>query len=291
MHGLLNISIVLYRTPQSEWQPLVQELLRSRLVHGIYLVDNSPEQMAVRSWEEANRSTGDSWSGLPTHKIHYIFTDGNLGYGKAHNIAIRESIYDEVPFHLVINSDIQVSATAIENLVGVMQSNDLIGQLLPRVVDTNGELQYLCKLLPSPIDLMRRLVPGKLGRDSLRNARFELRHVDHSRPINAPYLSGCFMLLRTEALIKCGLFDERFFMYPEDIDLTRRIHREYLTLYYPSETIVHAHRRASYHSMRMLWVHATNMLRYFRKWGWISDSERRQLNRQTLTRYPIANNE
>ena len=284
MPRLLNISIVLYHTPESEWLPLVQGLLQSKNVHRIYLVDNSEQPMPVRSWEEANRHPGDIWSKQPTHKIQYIHTGTNLGYGAAHNIAIRETIYDEIPFHLAMNSDIEVTAQAIDNLLAVMQTNELIGLLMPRVVDTNGNLQYLCKLLPTPFDLLRRILFGRLGKDSRRNARFELRHLDHSRPINAPYLSGCFMMMRTEAVLKVGLFDERFFMYPEDIDLTRRIHREYLTLYYPSETIVHAHRQASYHNLHMLWIHATNMCRYFNKWGWLFDRERKAFNRQVLQR-------
>ena len=267
--SLLNISIVLYRTPASEWQPLVQELMQVKGLNRIYLVDNSPEPLP-----DSQRPATAEWRTL----TEYIYTGRNLGYGAAHNIAMRQTIYDEVPFHLVINSDIQVTARAVDNLLAVMQSDGHIGQLLPRVVDPEGRLQYLCKLLPAPADLLRRIACGKRGRDSRRNARFELRHLDHSRPINAPYLSGCFMLLRTEALLKAGLFDERFFMYPEDIDLTRRIHRDFLTLYYPSETIVHAHRQASYHSLRMLWIHATNMIRYFNKWGWLFDSERRMFN-------------
>lgn len=267
MGNLLNISIVLYKTPEDEWKPLVQELLRSQYVHRIYLVDNSPEPIEGYTWEQ---------------KVNYIHTGKNLGYGAANNIAIRDTIYDEIPFHLVINSDIQVKAETIDNLLSVMQSNAIIGQLMPRVVDTNGELQYLCKLLPTPFDLLRRILFGKRGKNSQRNARFELRQLDHSRPINAPYLSGCFMLLRTEALLKAGLFDERYFMYPEDIDLTRRIHRDFLTLYYPSETIVHAHRKASYHNVRMLWIHATNMIRYFNKWGWIVDKERELFNNLVL---------
>lgn len=274
MSRLLNISIVLYRTPESEWQPLVQELLQSQSVHRVYLVDNSPTPIAERKW---------------AHRVQYIHTGRNIGYGAANNIAIRETIYDDIPFHLVINSDIQVTAAAIDNLLDVMQSNGLIGQLTPRVVNTTGEMQYLCKLLPTPCDLLLRLLPGRFGKDSKRNRRFELRHLDHSRPINAPYLSGCFMLLRTEALLKAGLFDERFFMYPEDIDLTRRIHRDYLTLYYPSETIIHAHRKASFHSMKMLWVHATNMCRYFNKWGWLFDKERKLYNSLTLNKEKANN--
>ena len=108
---------------------------------------------------------------------------------------------------------------------------------------------------------------------------YELRDLDLERPINAPYLSGCFMLLRTKAAVDAGLFDERYFMYPEDIDLTRSIHRDWLTLYYPQWTIVHAHKQASYTNKKMLWVHIQNMCRYFNKWGWFFDPERRLFNR------------
>ena len=74
-------------------------------------------------------------------------------------------------------------------------------------------------------------------------------------------------------------------MYPEDIDLTRTIHRDYLTLYYPAVTIVHNHAQASYKSLRMLWVHIVNMCRYFNKWGWLFDPERSRYNRETVARY------
>lgn len=262
----LNISIVLYNTPEDEWRPLVQGLLRAQTLHQIYLIDNSPQPLTTNP--------------LTTNpKTHYLPNAKNTGYGAAHNIAIRETIYDDVPFHLVINSDIRVTAEAIDRLVDVMQANPLIGQLMPRVVGLDGEEQYLAKRLPTPMDLIRRVLCGRRGLASQANRRFELRDIDHSRPFNAPYLSGCFMLLRTEALLKAGLFDERFFMYPEDIDLTRRIHRDYLTLYYPSETITHAHRRASYHSLRMFGIHAANMIRYFNKWGWFHDPERQEMNK------------
>jgi GT2 family glycosyltransferase len=112
-----------------------------------------------------------------------------------------------------------------------------------------------------------------------RNKRYELRDLDLSRPVNAPYLSGCFMMLRTQAVVEAGLFDERFFMYPEDIDLTRRIHRNYLTLYHPQWTITHAHARSSYKNKHMLRIHIQNMCRYFNKWGWFSDPERQTFNR------------
>ena len=79
------------------------------------------------------------------------------------------------------------------------------------------------------------------------------------------------MFIRSEALKAEGLFDERFFMYPEDIDLTRRIHRHWKTLYYPACEIVHDHRAESYKSLRMTKIHIINMMRYFNKWGWWVD--------------------
>ena len=78
------------------------------------------------------------------------------------------------------------------------------------------------------------------------------------------------------------MFDERFFMYPEDIDITRRMHSKYRTMYWPNVSVVHAHRAASYKSTRMLKIHIVNMVKYFNKWGWFFDSERRKVNREIL---------
>ena len=269
---MLNISIVTYCPDwQGEVLPLAAELLKVQALHRLYIIDNSPESLATD---------------LP-EKVRYIHTGENVGYGRAHNIAIRESIYDQVPLHLVMNSDIIVQADDIDALCAFMQSQPAVGQLMPCVVNPLGELQHLCKLLPTPLDVFgRRFLPSSWMRK--RNAQYELHDADYSRPMNVPYLSGCFMLLHTEAVQKARLFDERYFMYPEDIDLTRTIHRDYLTLYYPAVTIVHNHKKASYQSWRMLWVHIVNMCRYFNKWGWFIDPERQQFNKETKASYAVT---
>ena len=269
---MLNVSIVTYCPDwQGEVLPLVEELQKVQALHRVYVVDNSPEPFAIRV----------------SDRVQYIHTGKNLGYGKAHNIALRESIYDQVPLHLVMNSDILVKAEDIDTLCAFVLSQPAVGHLMPRVVNPDGELQHLCKMLPTPLDVFgRRFLPAAWMRK--RNARYELHDADYSRPMNVPYLSGCFMLLRTEAVQKARLFDERYFMYPEDIDLTRTIHRDYLTLYYPAITIVHNHKKASYQSWRMLWVHIVNMCRYFNKWGWLIDAERRQFNTETERSYAVT---
>jgi GT2 family glycosyltransferase len=86
------------------------------------------------------------------------------------------------------------------------------------------------------------------------------------------------MLLRHESLKFIGLFDERFFMYPEDIDLTRRMAQHYSTIFYPQVAVTHQHGAASYKSLKMLVIHTFNIIKYFNKWGWFHDPIRDDLN-------------
>ena len=267
---MLNISIVLYRPNWKQVADLTIIMLQSKYVNRIYWIDNS----SVKTQD------------LPicSNKVEYIFNDKNLGYGAGHNIAIRESIYDNIPFHLVINPDILLNAQDIDTMYQFILQNSEIGCLMPKVLYPNGELQYLCKLLPTPMDVFgRRFLPKKWIRK--RNEKYEMRSSGYDEMMNVPYLSGCFMLLRTQAVQKVRLFDERFFMYPEDMDLTRRIHRDYLTVYFPRVSIIHNHEHASYKSLRMLWIHVVNMCRYFNKWGWFFDKERDLFNSIAIKEY------
>ena len=272
---MLNISIVLYRPAwEEEVLPLLGELLRVKNLRKIYLLDNT--ELAHRKAETAQQKETLA-AQFGSTKVRYMAMEENMGYGRAHNIALRESAYYRTELHLVMNSDIRVAAEDIDAMHDWMLRHPEVGQLMPRVVNPDGTQQYLAKRLPTPLDVFgRRFLPAKWM--ARRNKRYELRDLDLNRPINAPYLSGCFMLLRTKSAVESGLFDERYFMYPEDIDLTRTIHRNWLTLYYPEWTIVHAHTQASYKDKHMLRIHIQNMCRYFNKWGWLFDKERHTFN-------------
>lgn len=266
---MTNASIVLYHSNKQQVMHLLDLLLASEELCRLFLIDNS-------------ETKDEDYVALNSLRVEYIFNRKNLGYGSAHNIAIRKSIEMKADYHLVVNSDIDFSSSIISELVDYMDANSVVGQLMPQIVNPQGEMQYLCKLLPTPFDLFgRRFLPNKWTKKSAE--RFELRCADYSQPLNVPYLSGCFMLFRVEALQQVGLFDERFFLYPEDIDITRRMHKKYKTLYYPFATVVHQHERASYKSFRLLLIHIVNICRYFNKWGWLFDAERNAVNHTTLS--------
>ncbi len=266
MKAVLNISIVIYEQIPPSVFALLDVFAREELVHRVFVVDNSATKH-------------DNFS---TYSVEYIFNNGqNLGYGAAHNIAMRKTLAEGVPFHLVINPDVKIEADVLPALLQKMANDASVGLLMPQVISPDGERQYLCKLLPAPSDLLlRKFLPRWYAQK--RQSRFEMRFADYDTEFEVPYLSGCFMLLRTAVLAEVGLFDERFFLYPEDLDLSRRMFTRAKNLYFPQVKIVHAHERASYKSLRMLSLHAWNMAKYFCKWGWMFDAERKAINRKIL---------
>lgn len=271
---MITASIVTYRTDVDELCTVVR-CLSNCLVNKIYIVDNSPSDQL--------RETVYS---LCSSKIEYIYGHGNVGYGAAHNIAIRQAIALGAIYHIVINPDIYFEAGTIEKLSAYMETQTGIGQLMPRVVYPNGELQYLCKLLPTPIDLIgRRFLPFK-NSVKRRNWRFEMRASGYDQIMEVPFLSGCFMFLRVDALRKTNGFDNRYFMYCEDIDLCRRIGMVgYKTVYYPVVEIIHAHKKESYKNRFMLRQHIKSAFRYFNTWGWFFDSYRHRTNKMIRKQY------
>jgi hypothetical protein len=214
-------------------------------------------------------------------RVEYIATGKNKGYGGGNNIALKKVI-NTTKYHLVVNPDIYFPSGTLEQLFTFMEDNTSIGLVMPCIMNLDGSIQYLCKLLPTPLDLFcRRFVPSSSWKEK-RNAAYELRLTDYNEIMDVSFLSGCFMFLRAEVLKKVGLFDERFFMYMEDVDFTRRIHQHYRTVFYPHVCVYHENHKGSYYSQRLLWHHIRSVIKYFNKWGWIRDKERTRMNKAVL---------
>lgn len=265
---MINVSIVIYKQCFEEIASLVKTLLKSDVVSQVFLIDNSPKEQPLFS----------------TLNVFYRFNNKNIGYGSAHNMAIRKSLDQNIPYHLVVNPDIDFEPTILSKIESFMNNNSDIGLLMPKVIYPSGEIQYLCKLIPTPFDLIfRRFLPKSWTQK--RTGRFELQATGYNKIMEVPYLSGCFMFLRTDALKKVGMFDERFFMYPEDIDLSRRMHKKFRTVFFPNVEVIHHHAHGSYINLKLLFIHITNMIKYFNKWGWIFDKERREVNKRILKQH------
>jgi GT2 family glycosyltransferase len=272
MSNRLNISIVLYHNREEQIKKAIESVLNTDLNITLYLVDNSSTD-SLRELERIDK------------RIVYIFNNSNLGFGKAHNIALKKSIEKNIPYHLVLNPDVYFEKGVLEELYDFMENNKDVGLVMPKVLYPDGNIQYLCKLLPKPLDLFGRrflnLGPFRKIVEK-RNEIYELRFTGYDKIMEVPYLSGCFMFIRTEVLKKVGLFDERFFMYLEDTDLSRRIHRVAKTVYYPYVYIYHEYGKGSYKSLKLLYYHIKSAIKYFNKYGWLFDKEREEINRKIL---------
>lgn len=262
---MLTASIVTYKTAVSELQTIVNCALKSS-IQLIYIVDNSPTNDLQTTIEL-----------LKSPKLVYIFGQGNVGYGAGHNIAIKKSIERGAKYHIILNPDIIFEENVIDALVQFMDLYPNVGSVMPNVVYPDGTNQRLCKLLPTPYDIFaRRLLPKSWT--VKRNQKYEMHFMGYNKIWNCPNLSGCFMFLRTDVLKQVGGFDDRFFMYFEDTDLIRRIHRVSKTAFYPRVTIIHAHKAAHKTSKTLLKISIDSAIKYFNKYGWLFDKERRLFN-------------
>jgi GT2 family glycosyltransferase len=229
------------------------------------VIDNSPTD-ALRSLVEAQSS-------------RYLRPGRNIGFGAGHNLAMRDVIQTST-YHLVCNPDISIKPDVLSTLAHFMDRSPGIGLVMPRVLYPNGSEQRLCKLLPRPSDLLVRRFLGRHrgGRTQQSRERYELTHLELETPREVPSLSGCFMFLRTSVLRQTGLFDPRFFLYMEDVDLCRRVGSVARTVFYPFVSVTHEYAKGSYHNRKLLRHHLISAVRYFDKWGWLFDEERQELN-------------
>ena len=270
---MISASIVSYKNKPDVLSKTIESYLLATETSKLYIIDNSPTDAA----REICRHP----------RIHYIFNPSNVGYGRAHNMAIQESLQTS-KYHLVLNPDVAFEQHVLRELISFMDKNSDVGLVMPKVLYPDGRLQPLCKLLPEPHQLFARrfLIPFKKVLNRI-NHEYEMLFTEYNKITEVPFLSGCFMLLRTEALQTVGMFDERFFLYFEDTDLSRRINQRYRTMFYPEVAVQHVHERKSYKNFKILLHHIKSTIHYFNKWGWFVDEERDAVNRKILIKYKV----
>jgi GT2 family glycosyltransferase len=267
----VTASIVLFNHTAQDVAALFEELAKDAALLEYVVVNNGGADDAC--------AVAESLGGRSLHPGR------NLGYGAGHNLALRSLAGVPAPYHLILNPDIRLRSGVLAELAAVMDAMPQVGLLMPRVLYPDGSTQYLCKLLPTPLDLvLRRFAGGPLRwLFGSRMARYDMQHFDYSRPAYVPVLSGCFMFARRAVLESVGGFDERFFLYMEDTDLCRRIGNISRLLFWPWITVSHSHAQGSYKSLSLLRLHMRSAISYFNKWGWWRDPVRRARNLAGLT--------
>jgi N-acetylglucosaminyl-diphospho-decaprenol L-rhamnosyltransferase len=171
--------------------------------------------------------------------VNWIVNTENEGFSRANNRAVKQATGGTILF---LNPDTIVPEDMIRKCIAFMGATGDVGGLGVRMIDGNGRfLRESRRGFPSPWVAFCKLSGlTALFPRSRRFAQYYLGHLPSDKTTPAPVLSGACLFVSRSALDRTGSFDETFFMYAEDIDLSYRLESGgYTNYYFPDVTIIH----------------------------------------------------
>lgn len=198
------------------------------------------------------------------NNIKLIQPDVNEGFGAGNNKVLP---YLNSTYHILINPDVSISSSnEIKRMIEYMDQHPEVGLLSPLIHNTDGTIQKLYKRNPSVLDMgLRFLSPNIMKK---RQAWFVHEEPGYNKIDTIQHASGAFMFFRTSVFKNIGGFDERYFMYMEDADITRSVNNISKAVFYPKASIIHEWQRDSHKKKRYAIMTINSMVKYFNKWGW-----------------------
>lgn len=252
----ISVSIVTYNNSadfDNRIQPLIS-MLKSSDISRVYIIDsNSVDDTPLKIKKIAESEPF----------IEPIFLLDNKGFGYGHNKAISKSHSN---YHLVMNLDaIPKSRDTLKKMAKYMDEHSDVHLLSPLIRFPDGSIQYLTRNEPTVLDLGIRFLGPKWFKSRQKSfVNFDTGY-DHEQIIyNA---SGSFMFFRLDYLKEIGGFDEKYFLYMEDTDITKSINDKGKAIFSPDFEVIHEWQRNN-HSTKGAIMMLKSMFIYFNKWGW-----------------------
>lgn len=195
-------------------------------------------------------------------QLELIRSNGNIGFGAGHNLVMDRL---DSKYHVVINPDITLRDDAVSALGDFLEENNDVGMVSPKVCCSDGSMQILGKRDPKlkylvASRLRNEKKPGRLLRE------YAMLDADYTKPFDIENASGCFFMIRTELFKSIGGFDEGYFLYFEDSDITRTVRLTSRAVLCPSVVVYHEWERGSRHNWKLLLIHIRSMFYYMKKW-------------------------
>ena len=172
--------------------------------------------------------------------------------------------FEESGFHLVLNPDVIFESIILNELIEVLEKDATLSMVAPKVLFPNKEIQYTARKYPSISEQIFRF----LGVFEKNTSKSQYRNCDLNKSFYPDFIHGGFMLFKTEDFIKLNGFDERYFLYMEDVDICKEIDKSgKKKIYYPHVQVFHELRRASNKELKLFFIHILSMIKYYKKWG------------------------
>jgi len=270
----LSASIVTYRSDIGLFRALAQSLIcaiqKARtefaVVADLIIVINdthAEDTAAVECAIDALRATAPKYVCLRVVKGH-----GNVGYGAGQNLALETVASD---YHLILNPDVLLEKDTLLEGLRYLEAHAEVAMLVPQGFDRHHKYARLSKRHPSLLVLLLRAFAvrssdGLLGR---RVARYTYAgELPSDTPKSVTLASGCFMLCRTDTLKSVNGFDERFFLYFEDYDLSLRVKKYGAIVELPQARITHYGGHTARRDVRRVAHFVRSGVRFFNRYGW-----------------------
>jgi len=236
-------SIVIYKENEEVLRKSIESFLNINFEKELIVVDNSPTNKLEKFCKQ--------------YDIKYIFLNKNVGFGKGHNIAFK-NLHLLSDIHLILNPDIFFEKNEMENFLFWFKNSSAVLSI-PAIFYPSGEYQQVVRKIPTFFSLIKR--------------KFVKNYDEIFIPLNQiqkiPFAHGCFFAIKTEIFKKLQGFDERFFMYMEDIDLWIRAKQYGPTVINTNYMIYHEFRKGSSKNIKLFLYHLISAYKFFlkyRKW-------------------------
>lgn len=250
----LTISIVAYHNYEDIKKTITSiEEYTGNILKQIFVVDNSLPNDKISEFCDFTKKFTD---------VQYVRSKANVGFGKGHN-AVLDRINSR--YHAIINPDIILKEDSFSKIISFMENDKTTGMCIPQILDSNGQLQQAYRRELTVFDMFARMFCKKLF--PKRMAECTLQNMDYAKPFDVPFAQGCFLVIRTELFKKLQGFDDNFFMYVEDADLSKRVNQISRVRYFPDTFVVHLWEKGSHKNIKLFMHHLKSAVYYFKKWG------------------------
>ena len=277
----MDLSIIILNYKQ---KGLVKQCIRGilqsniKLDYEIIVVDNNSGDGClemVREYfldDKTNAATAATLGREGKPGIKTAASEKNGGFASGNNLGIKKA---EGKYIMIINPDIAVTEGVVEKLYNFLETAAAAGIVGPKLINPDGSTQFSCRRYPSYlIPIYRRTFLGRLPFARRQLDNFLMMEQDHQKNMKVDWLFGACLFIKKNFLDKVGFFDERFFMYFEDLDLCRRFwEKGYEVWYLADAEMVHYHQRLSAGSnlffsifSKATRIHIMSGIKYFAKY-------------------------
>ncbi len=239
----ISASIVIYNENKKILERVIKNFLDLEFEKELIIVDNSPINVLGEFCEQFD-------------SVKYIFSGKNLGFGVGHNEAFVNLSLDS-DIHMIINPDTYFDSKSIGNFLKWFYSEKNVSLSVPQVLNIDGSVQNIVRNIPTPLSLIKRKL--NISHDEI--------DIKNNSIVDIPFAHGCFLVFQTDVFKKINGFDERFFMYMEDIDIFIKAKKYGRTMINTNYSIYHEHRKASSKNLKLLWIHILSAIKFFKKYN------------------------